>query len=118
MECKYVFVDTGNVCNRGDLALFKNLKGQWFEASFYDYIEDKKVFVCDLSDGSMILSNEIKEIPKKTDKSVYHIAYYTDKSEFYSNGLDVEALNMFEALNYFREKFVGIEPMYIVKKNK
>ncbi len=97
----------------GEQAMFKNTKQEWVKGEYVAHIQDAYVYKID---SDILTSKECKKIEPKDNRNTYHIAYYTDKSEIYSNGVDVKAESMFEALNLFSEKFAKIEPIYIIKK--
>ena len=97
----------------GEQALFQNSRQQWVQGEFVAKVEESFIYRID---DDIHISKECKKIEPKDNLNVYHIAYYTDKSEIYSNGVDVKAESMLEALNIFSEKFAKIEPIYIIKK--
>jgi hypothetical protein len=97
----------------GEQAMFKNQKQNWVKGEYVAPVEDSYVYRID---DDIHISKEYKKIEPKDNRNTYHIAYYTDKSEIYSNGVDIKAESMFEALNVFSEKYAKIEPIYIIKK--
>lgn len=97
----------------GEQAMFKNHKQEWIKGEYVIQIDDSYVYKID---GDIFTSKECKKIEPKDHRNTYHIAYYTDNSELYSNGVDIKAENMLEALNIFRVKYAMIEPIYIIKK--
>lgn len=97
----------------GEQAMFKNQKQNWVKGEYVAPVEDSYVYRID---NDIHISKECKKIEPKDNRNTYHIAYYTDKSEIYSNGVDIKAESMFEALNVFSEKYAKIEPIYIIKK--
>ena len=102
---------------KGTLALFKGENGKWFEGELYEYLESNKTYICKMKDGGLRLANETKPIPVKEELNSYHISFFTDSSEFYSNGLIVKGENMASALSIFNEKHPNIDPIYIIKQN-
>lgn len=97
----------------GEQAMFKNQKQEWINGEFVTTVLNSYVYRID---DDIFISKEYKKIEPKNAKNTYHLAFYTDKSEIYSNGIDVMAYNMAEALTIFTEKFAKIEPIYIIKK--
>jgi hypothetical protein len=102
---------------KGDLALFKGENGNWFEGELYEYVDSTNTYICKMKDGCMRLATDSKAIPIKDELNSYHISFFTDSSEFYSNGLIVKGENMASALLIFKEKHPNIDPIYIIKQN-
>jgi hypothetical protein len=97
----------------GEQAMFKNNKQQWIKGEFVAPIEDSYIYRID---DSIFISKEIKKIEMRDIRNTYHFVYFTDKSEIYSNGVDIKGNDMNEALSIFNEKFAKIDPIYIIKK--
>jgi hypothetical protein len=97
----------------GEQALFLNNKQQWVTGEFVANVEESFIYRID---DDIFIAKEMKKIEVKDTRNTYHFVYYTDKSELYSNGVDIKAGNMADALIMFSEKYAKIEPIYIIKK--
>lgn len=106
---------------KGTLALFKGENGNWFEGELYECVETANkstiTYICKMKDGCLRIATESKPMPIKEELNSYHISFFTDSSEFYSNGLIVKSENMASALLVFNEKHPNIDPIYIIKHN-
>jgi hypothetical protein len=106
---------------KGTLALFKGENGKWFEGELYEHVvsanKSVETYICKMKDGALRIATESKPIPVKEELNSYHISFFTDSSEFYSNGLIVKGENMASALLIFNEKHPNIDPIYIIKQN-
>lgn len=115
LRTKYINL-MDKIFTQTEKGLFKNEKGNWVNGFFHSYIPNTESSCLFTVDGCIQIAHEFKKIEEKDDRSTYHIAYYTDKSNIYSNGLDIKANTMLDALLDFNHKFKGIEPIYIIKK--
>jgi len=52
----------------------------------------------------------------KSESSMYHIVFYPDPTSKVAHCVNLEAVNMLDAIQKFYQKFPNLEPLYVHHK--